>query len=139
MTGTGDRLKIVMYAIWALFVGIGIFSCFYMVRKTKRHEKLIAGWPRVQATVTGLVAGPRRRSYPTYQFRAPNGTLFAGESDVPFATLPGSSVEVAYNPLNPNQSFQVSSESKVLLGCLIPFFAAIIVGMFFIISAFPEG
>lgn len=127
-----------MYAILAPIVGIGIFSCFYTVRKAKRRERLMAGWPRVQATITGLVANPRRRSYPTYQFRDPNGTLFAGESDVPFATLPGSTVEVAYNPLNPNQSFQVSSESKVLLGCVIPFFAATTVGLFSIFSAFPE-
>ena len=132
-------MKIVMYAFWALFVGIGIFSCVHTLRKTQRHERLIAGWPRVQATVTGLVAGPRRRAYPTYQFRDPNGTLFAGESDVPFATLPGSPVEVAYNPLNPNQSFQVSSGSKVLLGCAIPFLASIALGMLFFISAFPEG
>ena len=128
-----------MYAFWALFVGIGIFSCVHTLRKTQRHERLIAGWPRVQATVTGLVAGPRRRSYPTYQFRDPNGTLFAGESDVPYATPPGSLVEVAYNPLNPNQSFQVSSGSKVLLGCVLPVFAVITVGMFLFIGAFPEG
>lgn len=128
-----------MYAFWAVFVGVAIFSTVHTVRKSKRHERLIAGWPRVHATVTGLVAGPRRRSYPTYQFADPNGTLFAGESDVPFATPPGSLVEVAYNPLNPNQSFQVSSGSKVLLGCAVPFFAAITVGMFLFIGAFPEG
>lgn len=128
-----------MYAFWAVFVLVAIFSTVHTVRKSNRHERLIAGWPRVQATVTGLVAGPRRRSYPTYQFRDPNGTLFAGESDVPYATPPGSLVEVAYNPLNPNQSFQVSSGSKVLLGCAVPFFAAITVGMFLFIGAFPEG
>jgi hypothetical protein len=128
-----------MYAFWAVFVVVAISSFVHTARKTKRHETLIAGWPRVQATVTGRVAGPRRRSYPTYQFRDPNGTLFAGESDVPYATPPGSLVEVAYNPLNPNQSFQVSSESKVLLGCFAPFFAAITVGMFFFIGIFPEG
>jgi hypothetical protein len=143
-------MKIVLYIIWALFVAGAVFSIVRVMRKTRRQEELTAGWPRVQATVTGSVAGwtsgaggssRSRRFYPTYQFTDPQGTLFAGESEVSFAgqPVPGSLVEVAYNPAAPNQSFQISSQSKAVLGCLIPFFAVFSIALFFFIGAFPVG
>jgi Protein of unknown function (DUF3592) len=143
-------VKIALYIIWALFVAGVIFSITRTVRKTRRQEELIAGWPRVQATVTGSVAGwtggiggssRSRRFYPTYQFMDPRGTLFAGESEVSFANqpVPGTLVEVAYNPLDPNQSFQVSSQSRAAIGCLIPFFAVFAVASFWFIGVFPLG
>jgi hypothetical protein len=143
-------VKIVLYIIWALFVAGVIFSIVHSVRKTRRQEKLIASWPHVQATVTGSVAGwtsggggasRSRRFYPTYQFTDPHGTLFAGESEVSLATppVPGSLVEVAYNPASPNQSFQVASDSRAVLGCLIPFFAVFAVVLFWFIGVFPVG
>lgn len=50
-------MRIVLYIIWALFVAGVIFSLIHSLRKTRRQEKLIAGWPKVQATVTGNVGG----------------------------------------------------------------------------------
>ncbi|UVJ39770.1 DUF3592 domain-containing protein [Arthrobacter sp. CJ23] len=143
-------MRIVLYAIWALFVAAAIFSLVHSLRKARRQEKLIAGWPKVQATVTGNVAGwshggggstRSRRFYPSYQFSDPNGTLYAGESEVSYANpqVPGSFVEVAYNPLNPNQSFQVASESRRMLGCLVPVFALFALLLFWAAGAFPLG
>jgi hypothetical protein len=143
-------MKIVLYIIWALFVVAVIFAFVHTLRKAKRHENLIATWPKVQATITGSVAGwtnggggstRSRRFYPTYQFTDPNGTLFAGESEVSLANqpAPGSLLEVAYNPANPNQSFQVAAESKMILGCLIPFFAVFALVSFWFVGIFPVG
>ena len=50
-------MKIVLYIIWALFVAGVALTLVQSIRKTRRHEKLLAGWPKVQATVTGSVAG----------------------------------------------------------------------------------
>lgn len=141
-------MRIVLYIIWALFVAGVIFALIHTLRKTKRQEKLIAGWPKVQATGTGNVGGwsggsggssRSRRFYPTYQFADPNGVLYAGESEVSYRNqqVPGSLVEVAYNPANPNQSFQVASESKMILGCLVPFFAMFSLLLFWVAGAFP--
>jgi hypothetical protein len=141
-------MRIVLYIIWALFVAGVIFAFVHTLRKTKRQERLIASWPKVQATVTGNVGGwsggaggssQNRRFYPTYQFAAPNGALYVGESEVSYRNqqVPGSLVEVAYNPANPNQSFQVASESKMVLGCLLPFFALFSLVLFSVIGAFP--
>jgi hypothetical protein len=143
-------MKIVLYVIWALFVAGAALALVQSVRKTRRHENLVATWPKVQATVTGSVAGwshgggggtRNRRFYPTYQFTDPNGTLFAGESEVSLANqpVPGSLLEVAYNPANPNQSFQVAAESKMILGCLVPFFAVFALVSFWFVGFFPVG
>ena len=143
-------MKIALYIIWALFVAGVIFSIVRVSRKTKRREQLTATWPRAQAVVTGSVAGwtngggggsRSRRFYPTYQFADPRGTLFAGESEVSYASQPdpGSWVEVMYNPINPNQSFQVSSQDRTVIGCLIPFFAVFAVASFWFIGIFPLG
>lgn len=143
-------MRIVLYIIWALFVTGAVIALVQTLRKTKRQEKRIASWPKVQATVTGNVGGwsggtggssQSRRFYPTYQFADPNGTLYAGESEVSYRNqqVPGSLVEVAYNPANPNQSFQVASESKMILGCLVPFFAMFALVLFWVAGAFPLG
>jgi hypothetical protein len=143
-------MKIVLYVIWALFVAGAALALVQSVRKTRRHENLVATWPKVQATVTGSDAGwshgggggtRNRRFYPTYQFTDPNGTLFAGESEVSLANqpVPGSLLEVAYNPANPNQSFQVAAESKMILGCLVPFFAVFALVSFWFVGFFPVG
>jgi hypothetical protein len=141
-------MKIVLYVIGALWVvGAGL-ATLHLLRKAKRRERLVAGWPQVQATVTGSVMGWKgggggatrsRRYYPTYQFVAPNGTLFLGESEESLVVppTPGSLVPVAYNPLNPNQSFQISSDSKKIVGCLIPFLAVFSIILFNFISIFP--
>jgi len=143
-------MRIVLYVIWARFVAGVIFALIHSLRKTRRREKLVAGWPKVQATVTGNVVGwtnggggstRSRRFYPTYQFAHPAGTLYAGESEVSYANqqVPGSLVEVAYNPANPNQSFQVAAESKMVLGCLVPFFALFALVLFWVVGVFPLG
>lgn len=150
VTRPGESMKIALYIIWALFVAGAAFALVRSMRQAKRREHLTAAWPRVQATVTGSVAGrthgaggasQRRRFYPTYQFADPFGTLFAGESEVSSVSqpVPGSLVEVMYNPANPNQSFQVSSQEKVLLGCLIPCFAGFSLVLFWFIGIFPAG
>jgi hypothetical protein len=146
----GGHVKIALYIIWALFVAGVIFSIVRVLRKTKRREQLTAGWPRVQAVVTGSVAGwtngggggsRSRRYYPTYQFADPRGTLFAGESEVSYASQPdpGSWGEVMYNPGSPNQPFQGSSQDRTAMGCTSPFFAAIAAGAFLFISVLPVG
>lgn len=143
-------MKIVLYIIWALFVVGVVFAFVHTLRKAKRHENLVTSWPKAQATVTGNVAGwthggggstRNRRFYPTYQFADPNGTLYAGESEVSYVNqqVPGSLLEVAYNPANPNQSFQVAYESKKVMGCLMPFFALFALGAFWFIGIFPVG
>ncbi|WP_457964992.1 DUF3592 domain-containing protein [Arthrobacter sp. D1-29] len=141
-------MKIVLYIIGALWVvGAGL-ATLHLLRKAKRREKQAEGWPRVQATVTGSVAGwsrsagsspSSRRYFPTYQFTDPHGTLFAGESEVSLVNRPqpGSLVQVTYNPLNPNQSFQVASDSKKIVGCLIPFLVVFSILLFNFISIFP--
>ncbi|MFF1384017.1 DUF3592 domain-containing protein [Arthrobacter sp. NPDC058288] len=142
-------MKTVLYIVWALFVVAAAVSITVAVRKGKRLEKLAEQWPRVQATVTGSNAGwssavgssgSRHRLYrPTYRFADPRGTLYFGESDVPFRTepAPGSTVEVAYNPADPNQSIHQASKEKAGMGCMIAFFAAFAVASFLFIGLFP--
>lgn len=142
-------MRIVLYIIWALFVAAAVFLLVRNLRQTRRHEQLIAGWPKVQATITGNVEGwtnggggsRSRVFYPTYQFPDPKGTLYAGESEVGHRNrqVPGSLLEVAYNPANPNQSFELASESKAVVGCLIPAFAFFALLLFWAAGAFPLG
>jgi hypothetical protein len=146
----GDLLKIVLYVIWALFVAAAVYSLTHSVRKNRRHEQRTAKWPRVQATVTGSRPGwtsgvgnmtPNLRFFPTYQFSDPHGRPFTGESEVSSVErpMPGSLVEGAYNPTDPSESFHVSSETRTVLGCLIPFFAVFAVALFWFIGVFPLG
>ncbi|WP_461188784.1 DUF3592 domain-containing protein [Arthrobacter sp. Z4-13] len=141
-------MRIILYIIWALFVAAAVFALIHATGKTKRREQLTAAWPRVQATVTGSISGwtnggggssRSRRFFPTYQFADPHGTLFAGESEVSFASrpVPGSLIEVAYNPANPHESLQVSSAPKTAMGCLTPFFAVFAAALFWFIGVFP--
>jgi hypothetical protein len=143
-------VRIILYIIWALFVVAALFALVHAVRKTRRRDQVTAAWPKVQATVTGSIAGwtnggggssRSRRFFPTYQFTDPHGTLFAGESEVSFASkpVPGSLIEVAYNPANPNESLQVSSAPRTAMGCLIPFFAVFAIALFWFIGIFPLG
>ena len=141
-------MRIILYIVWALFVVAAVFALIHSVRKTRRREQQTAAWPKVQATVTGSIAGwtnggggssRSRRFFPTFQFTDPQGILFAGESDVSFASqpVPGSLIEVAYNPANPNESLQVSSAPRTAMGCLIPFFAVFAIALFWFIGIFP--
>jgi hypothetical protein len=143
-------VRIILYFVWALFVAAAVFALVHAVRKTRRREQQVAGWPKVQATVTGSIAGwtnggggssRSRRFFPTYQFAGPHGALFAAESDVSSAAkpVPGSLIEVAYNPANPNESLQVSSAPRTAMGCLIPFFAVFVLALFWFIGIFPLG
>jgi hypothetical protein len=143
-------LKIVLYIIWALFVASVIWAFIRTLRKTRRQERLIAIWPKVQATVTGSRQGWTSgggnatrsvRFWPAYQFLDPRGILYVGESEVSCANrpVPGSSLEVAYNPADPNQSFQVDAPSKMVIGCLIPTFAFFALASFWFIGIFPLG
>jgi hypothetical protein len=143
-------LRIILYIVWALFVVAAVLALVHSVRKTKLREQQTAAWPKVQATVTGSIAGwtnggggssRGRRYFPTYQFADPRGVLFAGESEVSFANkpVPGSLIEVAYNPSNPNESLQVSAAPRAAMGCLIPFFAVFAMALFWFIGIFPLG
>ena len=141
-------MRIILYIVWALFVVAAVLAFVQSVRKTRRRGQQTAAWPKVQATVTGSVAGwtnggggssRSRRFFPTFQFTDPHGILFAGESDVSFASqpVPGSLIEVAYNPANPNESLQVSTAPRTAMGCLIPFFAVFAIALFWFIGIFP--
>lgn len=143
-------MKTILYIVWVLFVAGAVSSLLYAGRRTKRQEQLMASWPKVQATVTGSatgwtsgVGGSSRnlRYFPTYQFTDPQGTLFMGKSEVSGVQqpVPGSLIEVAYNPVNPNESLQVSSEPRRGMGCLIAFFAVFAVASFWFIGIFPTG
>lgn len=127
-------MKIVLYIVWALFVAGAAFACVQAGRKTRHQEQLIANWPKVQATVTGSRRGWTNgggntsrniRYWPGYQFRDSRGLMYVGESEVSCANppAPGSNLDVAYNPVDPNQSFQVAAPSRAVIGCLIPVFA----------------
>ena len=141
-------MKIIVYIVWALFVAAVILSLVRAVRRTRRRERMMAAWPKVQATVTGSttgwtsgVGGSNRnlRHYPTYQFTDPQGTLFMGKSENSLVEqpMPGYLIEVAYNPANPNESLQVSPAPRTAMGCLIPFFGVFAVALFWFISIFP--
>lgn len=134
-----------LYIVWGLFVAAAIWAFVHTVRKTRRQERLIASWPKVQATVTGSRQGWSNgggnttrslRYWPTYQFFDLRGILYAGESEVSYGgpPAPGSFLEVAYNPVDPNQSFQVASPSKIVIGCMIPFFALLALASFWFIG-----
>jgi hypothetical protein len=108
----------------------------------------MTGWPKAQATVTGSVAGwtsggggssRSRRFFPTYQFTDARGTLFMGTSEISVAAppSPGSLLEVAYNPADPNESLQVSPAPRTTLGGLILFFAVFAIALFWFIGIFP--
>jgi hypothetical protein len=143
-------MRIILYIVWAVFVAAAAVAIFRAVRTTRRREQVTAGWPKAHATVTGSIAGwtnggggssRSRRFFPTYQFADPHGTLHAAESDISFAArpVPGSLIEVAYNPANPNESLQVSSAPRTAMGCLIPFFAVFALALFWFIGIFPLG
>lgn len=143
-------MKTILYIVWALFVAAAVFSLVHAGRRTKRQEQLMAEWPKVHATVTGSttgwtsgVGGSSRnlRHYPTYQFTDRQGTLFMGKSEISGVEqpVPGSLIEVAYNPQNPNESLQVSSEPRTAMGCLIAFFVVFALALFWFIGIFPLG
>jgi hypothetical protein len=144
----GDVLRIVLYIVWALFAAGALYSMLHVVRKTRRAEQRSAGWPRVEAAVTGSRAGRTSgvgntsrtpRYFPKYQFTDAGGRQVTGESEVSSAEepLPGSTIEVAYNPADPAESFQVSTQAKATLGCLIPLFAVFAAALFWFIGVFP--
>jgi hypothetical protein len=143
-------MRIILYVVWALFVAGAVFSLVHAGRRTRRQSQLMAEWPKAQATVTGSttgwtsgVGGSSRnlRHYPTYQFTDQQGALFMGESEISGVQqpVPGSLIEVAYNPANPNESLQVSPAPRTAMGCLIPFFGVFAVALLWFISIFPLG
>ena len=143
-------MKTILYIVWALFVAGAVFSLLVAARRTKRQQQNMASWPKAQATVTGSATGwtsgvgnssRNLRHFPTYQFTDPRGTLFMGKSEISRTEppVPGSLIEVAYNPSDPNESLQVSSEPRTAMGCLIGFFAVFAVASFWFIGIFPTG
>ncbi|MET3934883.1 DUF3592 domain-containing protein [Arthrobacter sp. OAP107] len=143
-------MRVTFYVVWALFVAGAIFSLVRAGRRTRRQSQLMVEWPKASATVTGSTTGwtsgvgsssRNLRHYPTYQFTDPQGTLFRGKSEISLVEqpLPGSVIEVAYNPANPQESLQVSSEPRTAMGCLIAFFGVFAVASFWFIGIFPLG
>ncbi|MUN62104.1 DUF3592 domain-containing protein [Kocuria sediminis] len=141
-------MRIALYVIWALFVLATVLSLVHMARRAGRQERRAAEWTRVQATVTGSRAGwtsgadgttRNRRFFALYRFRDARGRSVTGESEVPLAQrpVPGSGIDVAYDPAAPAESFQVTSGPRTVLGCLIPFFAVFSLVLLWFISVFP--
>ncbi|HSN38279.1 MAG TPA: DUF3592 domain-containing protein [Arthrobacter sp.] len=140
-----------MLDIISVLFGVGaIVALTQAIRKAKRQERLIASWSKVQATVTGSRQGWTNggantnrnvRFWPQYQFIDPLGALYVGESEVAYANSPEPDeiLAVAFNPANPNQSFQVDAPSKLMIGCLIPAFAFIGLVMFWAIGWFTQA
>lgn len=137
-----------MYIVWALFVVGVAWTLVHLILKAKRHERRIADWPRTRATVTGSRTGwsggmgnssRSLRHYPYYQFTDPRGAVFSGESEESLRNgpLPGSSVDVAYDPADPATSFEVPSSNMLGLGCATVAFAVILSLMFWFIGVFP--
>jgi hypothetical protein len=143
-------VKVILYVVWVLFVTAAVLAVVHAARTAKDNERQVASWPKVQATVTGSVGGwtnggggssRSRRFFPKYQFTGPQGTLFAGESDMSFANqpVPGTPIQVAYNPADPSESQQVSTAPPTTLGCLVPCFAVFALASLWLISILPVG
>lgn len=139
-----------LYIIWALFVIAAIVATTQALRKTRHQERLIASWPKVQAGVTGSRQGWTNgggnttrslRYWPYYQFIDPRGVLYVGASEVACTNrpVPGEILEVAYNPADPNHSFQVDAPSKPMISCLIPAITFLCVLMFLAIGWFTPA
>lgn len=116
-------MRIILYVVWALFIAATIFSLVHAGRRTRRQPQLMAELPQAQATITGSttgwtsgVGGASRnlRPYPTYQFTDSQGTLVTGKSEISLVEqpVPGSLLEVVYNPAYAQESLHVSSEPR---------------------------
>ena len=108
----------------------------------------MTGWVHTSATVTGNLHGAdgpasngRDRFAPSYEFADTRGQRWLGQSDIYSRdqAIIGTTIPVAYNPANPNESFHVSSQTRTTLGCLIAFFAVFAVVLFWFIGIFPLG
>ena len=141
-------MKLVLYIIWALFMVAAVWATIHSVKKTRNQERLIASWPKTQGRVTGSRQGwtsgvgnatRNIRHWPTYEFVGPEGAPYTGESEVSYANapVPGSALEVAYNPADPHQSFPVDSPSKLLMGCIIPVMLLLGLASFWFIGFLP--
>jgi hypothetical protein len=141
-------VKLVLYVIWALFMVAALWAIIHSVKKSRAQERLIASWPKAQGRVTGSRQGwtsgvgnssRNIRHWPTYEFVGDDGAVYTGESEVSYvnAPVPGSALEVAYNPADPHRSFQVDSPSKPLLGCIIPVLVLLCIAAFWFIDFLP--
>ncbi|MBO1031157.1 DUF3592 domain-containing protein [Tessaracoccus sp. SD287] len=141
-------MRIALYVIWALFFTAVAITLVHTVRKTRAQERLIASWPKAVAAVTGSRQGWTHgggnmnrniRYWPRFQFHDSRGVRYVGESEVSYANAPapGSPLEVAYNPQDPTQSFQVAAPSKIVLGCLVPTFVLLGLVAFWFIQMLP--
>lgn len=142
-------MRAAMYIGWAIFVVVVAISIVTAIRRTRRQEQLVADWPKVAATVTGHRQGwssgaggleKRIRFFPAYRFTDAQGRVFHGQSEIPQreVPVPGSTLEVAYNPIDPSQSFHQSAKTRQAVGCAIPFMIAMAVAFYFFIGIFPE-
>ncbi|QXQ10607.1 DUF3592 domain-containing protein [Paeniglutamicibacter sp. Y32M11] len=143
-------MKLILLIIWTLFTLAAVWAMIYTVRKAKAKERLIASWPTTQGRVTGSKKGwfggagatsPNVRHWPLYEFMGADGAVYNGVSDVlyPGAPVLGSALLVTYNPVDPRQSFQVSAPSKLIVGCIFPFFIGLCIIGFYFISYLPLG
>lgn len=110
-------MKLALYIFWLIFAVVAILSVLQVRRTLRRRAGAISGWPRVRATVIDNAPGwsstiggdthSTRLFYPVYRFTGPDEAPHEGRSEVG-TTAPaaiGSELDVAYNPLNPDQSF----------------------------------
>lgn len=125
-----------------------VVSVVHLACRTSCQKRLAADWPRVRATVTGTRADwtsgtgnttRNRRFFPLYRFSDAHAMSHTGESDISFAEqpVPGSPIDVAYNPAKPAESFTVSARSRATLGYLVAFFAVFSLVCLWFISVLP--
>ncbi|MFJ3956784.1 DUF3592 domain-containing protein [Arthrobacter sp. NPDC090010] len=141
-------MKLALYAVWVLFSLAAIFNLVKLFGSQARRAGIVASWPRVGAVVTGnaeawsTISGdnnPVRRYFALYQFSGPDGAVHQGRSELGLAapTAPGTALEVAYNPLNADQSFHQSVQIKRVAWLVAVVFAVILVLAFLMITALP--
>lgn len=110
-------MKLALFVFWLIFTLVAILSVLQLRRTGRRRAGAVSGWPRARAVVTDNVRGWSNSSggesssaslyYPVYRFDSPDGATHEGRSELGTSrpVEPGSELDVAYNPLNPDQSF----------------------------------
>ena len=146
-----ESVKVLFVVLPGLILVLGLVLVGLSLGASFRRRGSLRGWVETSATVTGNLHGKdgpasngSQRFAPSYEFKDASGQRWLGQSDIYGADqeIIGTAIPVLYNPANPaapNQSFQVASESKMVIGCLMPVFAFFALLLFWVAGAFPVG